>query len=231
MADAVRSDFLKWIDGGAKALIAVAIPVAGFAIDSSLKTQTEALEKQKAAYQRDVDLTLKFYDIIASKSFECFDESKGPLLRFFIETNNHYNESKIEYADIYGSLIKHTIANKDCKIGKEGEVTEVNAETPAQREGWVLLGRNHTSANFEVVSDGAKHGSISPNAIIRATTSVYLRSNNSDIVLSKNEVVAVLSEGTCATVRQTAQLRGHTWAQIAAPTLCPAETKRTAARM
>ena len=243
MGDQAETGLLKWIDGGAKALIAVAIPVAGFAVDSRLKTQTETMEKQKLAFEqimsareKDVDLTLKFYDVIGSKRFECFDESKGPLLKFFIDTNNFYNKVKIEYRDIYSSLVKHTVADKECKIANEGEVSELSSEATTKHEGWSSLGRYHVEhgfPNFEVISKltDDPHGSLPPDTIIKTKTAVYLRSSTADIVLGKNLVLAVLSEGTCAKVKATAHLRGHTWAQIEVPTPCPTENKRTAARM
>jgi hypothetical protein len=139
MAEMTAIDFSRWIDVGAKALAAIAIPIATVVIDSSIRSQTGAIEQQSRAFEqslkkqeKNVDLMLKFYEVIGSKRFECYDESKGPLLRIFIETNNFYNkEIQIDYKDIAASLAKNSLADANCKahhdfaLAKQGPDSEV----------------------------------------------------------------------------------------------------------
>jgi len=121
MGDETGIGLLKWIDGAAKLVTALGIPVIGVIVDNHLKAQTAALEHQKEIFQeamstrqRNIDLSLKFYEVIGSKRFECYDESKGPLLKIFLDTNNKYNDVKIPYEDVAGSLIKTTIGDPGC---------------------------------------------------------------------------------------------------------------------
>lgn len=252
MADDANAGLFNWVDSGLKTIIALMIPAVGLYVDNSIKLQTKAIDKQNTAFtqaletrQKDVDLTLKFYDVIGSKRFECFDESQGPLLRFIIETNNSYNKVQLEYPDIASSLIKNSVADKECKAGKDaqaakdrngGEIPEISSADGDQKklDGWVSLGRYqsaHGYPNFEVLGDATRdHASVPANTVIRAKTAVYLRANNSDILLGKNQILAVLAEGACATVKASVLLRGHVWAEIDVPSACP-EKKQTEARM
>jgi hypothetical protein len=122
----------KWIDGAAKVTTAVAIPVIGFIVDGHLKAQTAALEQQKQVFEqvmttreRNINLSLKFYEVIGSKRFECYDESKGPLLKIFLDTNNMYNDLKIPYEDVASSLTKTSLSDPSCtKVAEDAEVAK-----------------------------------------------------------------------------------------------------------
>lgn len=110
------------VDLTAKIVAALAIPVAGFLIDQRLKVQNAALEEQKTAFQqalqlrdKNVDLTLKFYDIIASPRFECMDEGHAPLLNVFIDVNNRFNDVKIDSAQIINVLTNDSLKSAKCK--------------------------------------------------------------------------------------------------------------------
>jgi len=123
MTEVATLDFSRLIDLGAKALTAVAIPIATFFIDSSIRSQTTAIQDQSRAFEqsikkqeKSVDLVLKFYEVISSKRFECYDESKGPLLQIFIEANNLFNKDlQIDYGRVTASLVKNSLADENCK--------------------------------------------------------------------------------------------------------------------
>jgi hypothetical protein len=152
MGDVAGTKLFRWIDGIAKVVTAGAIPVIGVAVDDRLKAQTTALEQQKQAFEqvmstreRNIELSLKFYEVIGSKRFECYDESKGPLLKIFLDTNNKYNEVKIPYEDVAGSLTKTTLSDPSCtkavedaqaaKDGNHGELPIVVAsEAPGAEQ-------------------------------------------------------------------------------------------------
>jgi hypothetical protein len=126
MGEATAIDFSRWIDIGAKALTAIAIPIATIVIEGSIRSQTGAIEQQSRVFEqslkkqeKNVDLTLKFYEVIGSKRFECYDESKGPLLKIFLETNNRYNEIQIPYDDVASSLTKTTLSDPSCTKAAE----------------------------------------------------------------------------------------------------------------
>jgi hypothetical protein len=140
MGEATAIDFSRWIDVGAKALTAIAIPIATLVIESSIRAQTGAIEQQGRAFEqslkkqeKNVDLTLKFYEVIGSKRFECYDESKGPLLKVFLDTNNKYNDVQIPYEDVAGSLTKTSLTDPSCtKVAEDTEAAKKsnNGELP-----------------------------------------------------------------------------------------------------
>jgi hypothetical protein len=132
MGDTTGAGLFTWIDGAAKVITAGAIPVIGFVVDGHLKVQTAALEQQKQVFEqvmttreRNINLSLKFYEVIGSKRFECYDESKGPLLKIFLDTNNKYNDVKIPYEDVASSLTKTSLSDPTCtKVAEDAEAAK-----------------------------------------------------------------------------------------------------------
>jgi hypothetical protein len=277
MVEVTRAGLFKWFDGGVKVVIALAVPVVGVYIDSSLKLQTAAIEKQNTAFEqlmktreKNVDLTFKFYDVINSKRFECYDESNGPLLKVFIDTNNAYNAIKIQYADIANSLLMHAISEPTCKAFDDAKIIRQNhglvptansapgashknshVKNAAQvvsrslnakpgldesGDGWVSLGHHDEKdgfLHFELVdSPDQGEASLQVGSVLKASHAVYLRYTTDDTVLGDNPILAVLSEGTCAEVKNIIRhLRGNTWARVDVEETCPNKVlKRTAER-
>ena len=122
MANGTGGSIYNAIDLTTKIVTALAIPIAGSFIDQRLKTQNAKLEEQKVAFQqalqlrdKNVDLTLKFYDIIGSPRFECIDEAHAPLLNVFIDMNNKFNEVKIDSAQIINVLASDSLKLEKCK--------------------------------------------------------------------------------------------------------------------
>jgi hypothetical protein len=125
MAEDILSRFFTGIDIAAKLVTAAAIPVIGIVVDNHLKTQTTRFEQLMTTRERNINLSLKFYEVIASKRFECYDESKRPLLKIFLDTNNTYNDVKIPFEDVAGSLIKTSLTDPNCyKIADDTAVAK-----------------------------------------------------------------------------------------------------------
>jgi hypothetical protein len=137
MAEVTSIDLSRWIDVGAKALTAIAIPIATIVIEGSIRSQTTAIEQQSRTFEqsmkkqeKNIDLVLKFYEVIGSKRFECYDESKGPLLQIFIDANNFYNKDvQIDYGRITASLVKNALADETCKAHRDFQLAKQNPDS------------------------------------------------------------------------------------------------------
>lgn len=125
---------LYLIDVSAKVVAAIAIPVATVFIDFRLKQQTSAIEAQKDAFEqsiktreKDVELLLKFYEIIGSKRFECFDDSTTPLLKIYVDGNNKYSQIKFNFSELASSLAKSSLGNTSCKAHQDASIVVAEA--------------------------------------------------------------------------------------------------------
>jgi hypothetical protein len=247
---ASSSKLLRWIDIGTKLATATMIPIIAFFFDNQLKLQTEAVQRQNLAFEqfmqtrdKNIDLTLKFYEVISSKKLECYDESTGPLLKVFIDTNNQYNQVQMDYEQIASSLARSSLKDPNCKASEDAKsIIEEKRTIPEDYgahgilpataypdgvagDGWVAVGHYHDKSraftNFTILAPHDDHIRVlEPGNIIQATSVVYLRYNHNDTVVADNRIVGLLSEGTCAIVKKSMHLRGQTWAWIVVQPTC-----------
>jgi hypothetical protein len=146
MAEQATS-ILYYVDVAAKVVAAVAIPVATVFIDFRLKEQTSAIESQKAAFEqsiktreKDVELLMKFYEIISSDRFKCFDDNTTPLLKIYVDGNNKYSQIQFPFPELASSLARSSLNNTGCKanddaklvVSKTGQVPVANSVSAAQ---------------------------------------------------------------------------------------------------
>lgn len=67
----------------------------------------------------DVELTVKFYDILEPKRFACFDENKAPLLYIMIGQHNAHNRIPIDEAQVIQSLMAESLQNPSCRANQD----------------------------------------------------------------------------------------------------------------
>jgi hypothetical protein len=114
-----------------KVVVTLAIPAATFLINHQITAQTNVIKEQSAAFEKgvklrdmDVELTVKFYDILESKRFACFDENKAPLLNIMIRQYNAHNRIPIDEAQVVQSLVAESLQNESCRVSKDARLVE-----------------------------------------------------------------------------------------------------------
>jgi hypothetical protein len=114
------------IDLATKIIVTLAIPVATFVINHQINVQTQVIKDQSVAFEKgiklrdmDVELTVKFYDILESKRFACFDENKAPLLNIMIRQHNAHNRIPIDEAQVVQSLLTESLQNPSCRANQD----------------------------------------------------------------------------------------------------------------
>lgn len=114
------------IDIATKIIVTLAIPVATFFINQQINLQTQVIKDQSAAFEKgiklrdmDVELTVKFYDILEPKRFACFDENKAPLLNIMIRQHNAHNRIRIDEAQVIQSLMTESLQNPSCRANQD----------------------------------------------------------------------------------------------------------------
>lgn len=162
------SSILYFVDVAAKVVAAVAIPVATVFIDFRLKQQTSAIEAQKEAFEqsiktreKDVELLMKFYEIISSDRFKCFDDNTTPLLKIYVEGNNKYSQIKFNFPELASSLARSSLNNTGCKANDDAKlVVSKTGQVPVT-----------SSANAAHQVGGAEEGAKAANQLVKSAGS------------------------------------------------------------
>jgi len=127
-----------------------------------------------------------------------------------------------------------TLREKDA-----GQTLKIWSEADVQGagDGWVSLGRYNEGdgyAHFKLLEPLTQdEKSLQIGVVVQARHVVYLRGSHTDVILTENPILAVVSEDTCVRIEQfIPHLRGSTWARVTLMDDCAdqQEMKRTAER-
>lgn len=115
----------KALDVAHKTVVLGMLPAAALFLNMQKDMFGQVMEKQRTLFehglktrQMDVDLTVKFFDILESKRFSCFDENKAPLLDIIVQQHNSHNKVQIG-AEVYENLVLEALQDQGCQVSKD----------------------------------------------------------------------------------------------------------------